>query len=58
MSTLIDAAKAIQEFSDKPLTQKIWELETSFQGKDGQQVADILPQIALDRMRNPVHGGQ
>lgn len=49
MSTLIDAAKAIQEFSDKSLTQKIWELETSFQGKDGQQVADILPQIALDR---------
>ena len=49
MSALIDAAKAIQEFSDKSLTQKIWELETSFQGKDGQQVADFLPQIAIDR---------
>jgi hypothetical protein len=49
MSALIDAAKAIQEFSDKSLTQKIWELETSFQGKDGQQVSDILPQIAIDR---------
>lgn len=49
MTTLVDAARRLQEFEGNSLTARLSGLERSFQDAEGKQCASLCASIGLDR---------